>query len=257
MDLAAAFLNIEEFYRRVYWNAPTATTIGADGYTLSYSGVRWLHSANQLWFHLSAKTDETHLKLAERFFSRYQAEYSIVFSEPLMANLAELLQAHQYSERVSSPILMLEGEPHIDGQPPGADIVRAQQPHQQDLLQVMYEVFFVGPEVARCVVQPEHFAPESPMRHYLVYISGAPACCGSVSLSHGIAGLWSIGTLRAYRRRGLASALIDYVLREAASEGFPASVLLASPMGRPLYEAMGYRWIGDLLQYGPPGHEWI
>jgi hypothetical protein len=47
--------------------------------------------------------------------------------------------------------------------------------------------------------------------------------------------------------RAFASALLRQALTIAISDGYPDSVLIASPMGRPLYEEMGYEFVGDAL----------
>ncbi len=250
MKILSAFLNIEDFYRRVYWSAPSATTVVADAYTLSYSGVSWLHSVNQLWLHVPLSTDDIQLRVAAKFFRRYSAEYSIVFTEPLMPEVAAWLDTHHYVERVSSPILALDGLPQPRYVDRSLQIVRASAAHQQDLLRVMYSTFFIGPEVARCVARPEQFS-DPDTRHYLIYKEDEPVCCATILLSGGVAGVWNVGTLRPYRRQGLASALLLHALNEAADEGYTASALMASPMGRPLYEEMGYRWIGSTVYYGP------
>lgn len=253
--LVSAFLNIEDFYRRMYWSVPGATTVCTDAYTLSYSGVSWLHSINQLWLHLPLATDDIQLRVAAKFFRRYGAEYSVVFTEPLMPDVAAWLDGHDYFERVSSPILALDGLPYVAHPHPRAEVIRANIEHQADLLHIMYDTFFIGPEIARCVVQPEHF-DDSITRHYLAYLDGEPAACATILISGGIAGVWNVGTLRPYRRRGLASALLERALTEAAHDGYTASALIASPMGRPLYEAMGYRWVGETRYYGP-SHEQV
>jgi len=248
-SLLSAFLNIEDFYRQVYWTAPSATTVYTHDYTLTYSGVTWLHSVNQLWLNVPAVEQDIYLRLADRFFRKYSAEYSVVFTEPLMPATADWLRTHGYAERVSTPILMLDGLPQPTHTHTSGRIVRAGLQHQHDLLRILYGAFFIGSEVARCIVRPEQF--ENPaMRHYLIYIDDEPVCCATILLSGGVAGVWNVGTLRMYRRRGLASALLIHALREAADDGYTSSVLMASSMGRRLYEQMGYRWVGHTIYYG-------
>jgi GNAT superfamily N-acetyltransferase len=252
-ELLTAFFNIEEFYRRIYWSVPTAITLYTEAYTLSYSGLRWQNSANQLWYHMPLDYHPSQIHDAEKFYQQYDADFTINFTEPLMPEVGRSLAEHGYRERSSSPILWLDGRPTLHYINEKAQIVRVIDDRQHaDLLQMMYDIFFVGPEVSRCIVQTDHMLPESPMRHYLAYYDGMPVGCGSVSLSHDLAGLWSIGTLRNFRRMGIATALMGYILHEAALLGYTSSILLASPMGRPLYEEMGYRSIGDAVQYGPP-----
>jgi len=250
MDTHSAFLNIEEFYRRVYWSVPTATTVCTDSYTLSYSGVRWLASANQFWFHLPLDAQAVYLRLAERFFKKkYSADYTVNIAEPLMPGAGVWLRDLGFRESLVSPMLIMDGLP--DALPPNPHITirRAFAKDQSALLQLMYEVFFIGPEIGRCVVQAAHFASNAPMQHYIAWYDGQPAACGTLSLGHGFAGLWSVGTLRPFRKHGVATALVGYILNAAGSLGCAQSVLLASPMGRPLYERMGFCYGGDAVQY--------
>lgn len=251
MDLLTAFLNIEEFYRHTYWQAPTALTIRGEHATLSYSGIRWLNSANQLWFHVPFVRDDTQIQRAREFFREHGADYTINCTVPLMDGVPEWLSAIGFQERSSNPILSLNGAPRVvrnarvDVHPVGVG-------EQETLLQLLYELFYVGPEVARCIVQIDDLENRTPMRHYLAAIEGRPVGCGSVFVSAGVASIWSVGTTRPFRRRGVASTIIAVMLGDVAREaGITDSLLLASLMGRPLYEEMGFRWIGEALQFGP------
>ncbi len=121
---------------------------------------------------------------------------------------------------------------------------------KQELLDVLYGTFFMGPEIGRCAVRNEHFSDPS-IRHYLAYVQSEVAACATILLHDGVAGVWNVGTLRNFRRQGVASALLIHALTAAIEDGYPDSVLIASPMGRPLYEEMGYQLVGSALFYGP------
>ena len=56
----------------------------------------------------------------------------------------------------------------------------------------------------------------------------------------------------AFRRRGVAKALMAKMLGEDKAHGFKASVLLASHTGAKLYPQLGYEQIGELFIYTPP-----
>jgi GNAT superfamily N-acetyltransferase len=250
MDLNRALTSVEDFYRRIYWQAHGATTYSTPAYTLSYSGVAWLHSLNQLWLHHPEALDEYLLGLAADFFAEHNAEYSVVFSGDSWPRIAPWLAERHFGERIINPIYALHGPPHIVHSLPDARIIRACIDDQQTLLQVLYGVFFIGPEVGRCAVRPEHFSDPT-IRHYLAYVGGEVAGCATLLLHDGIAGVWNVGTLRPFRRQGLASALLARALEDAANDGCPDSVLVASPMGRPLYEELGYVYVGSTYHYGP------
>jgi GNAT superfamily N-acetyltransferase len=250
MDLSLALANIEDFYRRIYWHAPGAVTKTTPDYTVSYSGVPFLHSVNQLWLHRPEALNEELMARCARFFASHQAEYSIVFTEAVPSSLALWLASRHFGERYSSPIYAVHGLPRPYNAHRDARIVRACADQQQELLQVLYGVFFMGPEIGRRIVSADHFG-DPLIRHYLAYVGHDVAACATILLSNGIAGVWNVGTLRPFRRQGLASALLMQALVDAASDGCPDSVLIASPMGRSLYEEMGYELIGTSYSFGP------
>jgi GNAT superfamily N-acetyltransferase len=207
LTLPHALASIEDFYRRMYWQAPTALTHMAPDHTLTYSGIAWLHSINQLWISQPQALNGELLDRAADFFRPYRADYSIIFTD-----------TH-----------------------PGY--------RMQYLLNVLYGAFFMGPEIGRCAVQPDHFSNPT-IRHYLAYVQGEVAACATIVLHEGIAGVWNVGTLQPFRRKGIASALLMRALADAAADGYRSSVLIASTMGRPLYEQMGYRLLGYSTFYG-------
>jgi GNAT superfamily N-acetyltransferase len=184
------------------------------------------------------------------FFREYGAEYSVIFAQESSQQLSRWLGERRYMERAANPIYALHGLPHPRFVCNDLDVKLVTIEHQQELLDVLYGTFFMGPEIGRCAVRIEHFSDPS-IRHYLAYVHGDVAGCATILLDNGIAGVWNVGTLRNYRRKGVASALLVQALTAAISDGYPDSVLIASPMGRPLYEEMGYQFVGDALFYGP------
>ena len=257
--ISTAFRSVTDFYRRIYWQAPTATTIYTDHYSLSYSGVAWLNSVNHLWLNLPYSIDHLAPSLvdADRFFRPYNADYNVVFSEPCPPELIECLIGFGYVERLRSPMFILDGPPHLQTVSQLARVVRVTEATKHDLLRVLNGAFYLGPDLSRCMVRDDQISDPA-TRHYIGYVNDEPACCVSVLLSgNGIAGVWNLGTVRQFRRRGLASTLLGRALHEAAADGCSVSVLLSSNMGRPLYESMGYRRVGETSYYGPTDAQYL
>jgi GNAT superfamily N-acetyltransferase len=250
MDFHDAVASVVYFYRHIYWQAPSAATVETPDYTFSYSGITWLHSINQMWLHSPDALNEDTLQSAKRFFSPHRAEYSIIFPEAQPTGQDHWITNHGYYERSKDPILVLEGLPRPHHTHRELNVVLARPDQQQTMLDVLYATFFMGPEIGRCAVRQEHFSDPT-IRHYLAYVDDTVAGCITLLLDNGIAGVWNVGTLRQFRRQGIAAAMLMRTLAEAAAEGYHASVLISSPMGRPLYEELGYRQIGSNLFFGP------
>jgi len=68
-------------------------------------------------------------------------------------------------------------------------------------------------------------------------------------LSHGIAGVYWVGTVEGARSRGLGEAVTRAVTNAAFDRGATANSLQASPMGEPIYRRMGYEEIYRYTTY--------
>ncbi len=89
---------------------------------------------------------------------------------------------------------------------------------------------------------------------FVAYLDGKPASIAMTIVSHGIAGVYWVGTLDEARGMGLAWATTAAATNAGLELGAEIASLQASPMGEPIYKAMGYEAIFDyrLLMSSPP-----
>jgi hypothetical protein len=92
---------------------------------------------------------------------------------------------------------------------------------------------FATPE--RCIMPYNHLA--------VGYLRGVPVSCAMVMMSHSIAGIYWVGTVRDARGKGAAEACTRAVANEALRRGARIVVLQASKFGEPIYRRMGFREI--------------
>jgi GNAT superfamily N-acetyltransferase len=101
-------------------------------------------------------------------------------------------------------------------------------------------------------ILPEYLEAEpAPMRQYAALEDERP-----VGWVGSIAAAWcawcaNMFVLPAYRRRGIARALLTRMLLDDRAASAGANVLLASHVGSKLYPTVGYEQIGELLMFGP------
>lgn len=70
--------------------------------------------------------------------------------------------------------------------------------------------------------------------------NGEAVASGAAFVGGGVVGLYTIGTLPAYRRKGIASQLTHKMLTDAHADGLEVAVLHASEHGRGVYTRLGF-----------------
>lgn len=85
-----------------------------------------------------------------------------------------------------------------------------------------------------------------PTRAYVAWMDGSPVGAIELFLGTDAAGVHGLHILPTWQRRGVASALLEHVCREAARSGYSRLVLLASSEGQRLYAQRGFREVGRI-----------
>ena len=86
-------------------------------------------------------------------------------------------------------------------------------------------------------------------RIYEARLEGRTASMLAVTDIEGDCAIWWVATLPEARGRGLAARLLHVALAEARERGSDTSTLQATKLGRPIYERLGYRDIGELQMW--------
>jgi GNAT superfamily N-acetyltransferase len=85
-----------------------------------------------------------------------------------------------------------------------------------------------------------------------VLVDGDLAVSGAWSLIHdGDCGVYSVGTVPAWRRRGYARALVEGILGDAFQRRATTASLQSTPGARSLYAAVGFRPVGRYEEWVP------
>ena len=89
------------------------------------------------------------------------------------------------------------------------------------------------------------------VRLFLGRVDGRPAASGLLIRCEHAAGVYSIGVIEEFRRRGIGEAMSWAVLRAGREAGCKVGVLQSSEMGSPLYERMGFETVVTYHQFEP------
>ncbi len=272
--LSAALTCVDVFYQRLFRDWPSAVNRVGDGYVMSYSGDNRLTGANHLWVEEASALRVEVLERTARFFEAFGAAWSVITTDTHLPEAIDFLTGLHFHVRWRSPLMVLEGAPRPLPVRRDSPVIRASTPrHLLDVQQVMTEAFATRRSVNERVARLAHLH-DPDVDHYLMYASesvidealpvapcvgespemGAcePVACATVVHYGGMAGVWNVGTRRAWRRQGYATTIMHALLADQAARGRSTSMLMASAAGQPLYAALGYREIGLTYYSGPP-----
>lgn len=94
---------------------------------------------------------------------------------------------------------------------------------------------------------------DSPSQSYVGYLYDRPIVTGTLIFHAGVAGIYYVGTVPDQRRRGFATIMMQHLLKEAYLHGYRYATLVASDMGRAIYEKLGFQSICAFDEYGSAG----
>lgn len=89
----------------------------------------------------------------------------------------------------------------------------------------------------------------APFELYLLFVEDKPATSGIVVFHANVAGIYYVATDPRFRRRGLATTMMRYLLARARAKGYHIATLQASEKGKSLYEHLGFTQICRFVEY--------
>ncbi|HEY2774712.1 MAG TPA: GNAT family N-acetyltransferase [Candidatus Binatia bacterium] len=106
-----------------------------------------------------------------------------------------------------------------------------------------YATYGMPPDVATKQFADHRFFELPQVAAFIARLDGTPAAAAMVLVSHGVAGIYWVGTTPEARGRGLAEACTRAATNAGFDMGAKFAALQASVMGEPIYLRMGYREI--------------
>lgn len=156
-----------------------------------------------------------------------------------------LLARRGFSVVVRRPAMVLHplAVPSVEG-----DVEVREVGREEDLAAfqaIQAEVFGMAPEVAEAFV-PAAGTPGVGM--FLASYDGVACGTATTSLSEHGAGIVGVGTLKAYRHRGVGRAVTAAAVAWGAANRADLAWLYPSPMARRMYERLGFAVLDDEAQ---------
>ncbi len=89
----------------------------------------------------------------------------------------------------------------------------------------------------------------APMRHFLAWQDDVPVATATLVLGAGVAGIYNVTTLEAFRGRGIGTAITLTALAAARAAGYRIGILHSSTAGLSVYRKLGFQERCQLQQY--------
>lgn len=182
---------------------------------------------------------------AASFFAKHHQAFAFITRDDVSRSLSEPLRAQGRAEHVS-PGMLLNPLARSEGPPPTVPGLAIETVATNEQLRTYNDTMTAGfgGEWANGAILDSRALLDVPgLVHYIGWVGGEPAGTAMRLSAHGIAGVFNVSTVPAFRRRGIGEALTWRAALDGRVDGCLASALQASEMGEPIYRRMGYREI--------------
>ena len=203
-------------------------------------------------FAFNLSTTDTHtpdafIDQAKLFFKNRNKSFSLLLRTHMDQALIQKCKDGAAFHVSSSPGMVLDKAIQDRSIPKGAELLWVKDEESlKDFRQVVSEAYLdlMFPEkISQAFFHDAGRILEPNVYLALIKLDGEPACTALFMLSHGIAGVYWVGTRKFARGLGLAS----YCTREVSNMAFDCGarkvVLQASKFGEPVYKKLGFREI--------------
>lgn len=177
------------------------------------------------------------------------------------SDLAQRLLSQGYrSEMV--PVMVWDGTPLPPPRRRDLRVVRLQRGEYELFWQVMRQVFFPGAtgDYLAAGRKGVEVADALGAYHYVAFIGLQPVGGGTLYRRGRMGGIYNLCTLAAYQRQGVATEVLRTCIADALESGCDFVGLTPTPMGRRLYQRLGFRDVYDEIylsqRFNQPAARW-
>lgn len=191
------------------------------------------------------------VKTASRFFEAHHGAWRLEVDGHLREPFRKSLEPCGLTDAEARPGMLLDGADLRPRSPPSDFSVTTVDTTEDSraFAKVLVSGFGMPPVPA---LLSADFHEVHGWRCYIGWVAGEPVAT-AMRLNHeGVTGIYCISTIEAARRRGYGRAITEHAVRDGLAEGGTVSFLQASPMGLPVYSAMGYRRVFEHVSWTAP-----
>jgi GNAT superfamily N-acetyltransferase len=242
-------LNLVDSSRQLFELDPDATVEDGGGWVLGAGGSSHPAISNAA-FRRDDDFDAAELvTLARDFFAARKRGFSIwARTTPEDGDLIQAAEAAGLEVVFEMPEMTLGGPVEEPPLPPGAELSRLTLAEQADdywqVAIAAYASIGFPAEVFSGYTDHDRLLAENVVA-FIAYLDGNPVSIAMTIVSHGVAGVYWVGSLEAARGKGLGRVVTAAATNAGLAMGAEVASLQASVMGKPVYLAMGYETVHD------------
>ncbi len=251
-------LNLVESSRQLFELDPGAEIESGPGWL--FGAGRSSHPAiSNAAFRTGEVDAEELLARAQSFFDSRGRGFSVWIrgDEPGDRDLAEAAAAGDLNPVFEMPEMTMEARANESPLPTGVELRRVVSAADADsfwqIAASAYADNGFPPEVFRYYEDHSGLVADNAAT-FLAELDGKPVGIAMTILSHGVAGIYWVGTLAEARGKGIGEAVTAAAVNAGFDLGAEIASLQASPMGEPVYRRMGFETLYRyrLLMRSPP-----
>jgi hypothetical protein len=258
-DLERAHLNLIEGSRQFFELDPGAAIEAESGWLFGAGSASHPVISNAAFRRDDSIGAEDFVARASEFFAARERRFSIWLRAGQEADrgLAAAAEAAGFQAVYEMPEMLLGEELATESLPAGAELRRlndeGEAPGFWEVAKAAYASNGFPPEVFAGYTDHSGLLAENVVA-FLVYLDDEPASIAMTIVSHGVAGVYWVGSVERARGLGLGRAVTVAATNAGFELGAELASLQASPMGRPIYAKLGYETVFDyrLLMSPPP-----
>jgi hypothetical protein len=243
-------LNLIDSSRQLFGLDPGATVEVGDGWVFG-AGSHTHPTISNAVFRADDNLDaERFVARAKDFFSKRQRGFSVWVrgDQPEDRDLSAASLAAGLELVYAMPEMVLPARAEAPPLPPGAELRKVTTPEQATdywrIAAASYTSLGFPPEAFGGYSNLAGLWAENVVA-FIAYFDGEPVSIAMTIVSHGVAGIYWVGSLGRARGKGLGRAVTTAATNAGFELGAEVASLQASPMGKPIYEVMGYETVFD------------
>jgi ribosomal protein S18 acetylase RimI-like enzyme len=187
------------------------------------------------------------LPAAAAFFGRLGHGYGIWTRAHADAALEAVLPSAGFTIDIDLPVMVLEARPPATPAPAWAEVRRVVDEAGVEDFRIADRAGFADDDPGRAAVDSAFRDPGSLLHPavagFVAYVDGVPVAAALSFTALDVARVGWVGTVPAFRRRGLGTAVTLAAVLAGFDAGASLAALESTPVGVPLYRSIGFRTI--------------